>query len=125
MIAPDQDTPLQDFDAISSRSERPAAVEPLVLSIAEAAQALGVSDDLVYELTERGELPCLRLGRRKVIPSRAIELVIDAALRDFDPSVAHAAVATRDESRCRTLADLDHAQLGAVGTPSRGSSSVN
>lgn len=57
----------------------------LVLSVAEAAEALGVSDDLVYELTERGELPCLRFGRRKVIPRRAIELLVKSAIADFDP----------------------------------------
>ena len=59
----------------------------LVLSIAEAAAVLGLSDDLVYELTERGELPCLRFGRRKVIPRRAIDLVIEHALEQFDPEV--------------------------------------
>ena len=55
----------------------------LVLSIAEAAEALGVSDDLIYELTARGELPCLRLGRRKVIPTVAIQAVIDGCLDGF------------------------------------------
>ena len=35
----------------------------LVLSIREVADILGVSDDLVYELVARGEIPCLRLGR--------------------------------------------------------------
>ena len=61
--------------------------ERLVLSVAEAAEALGLSDDLVYELTETGELPCLRFGRRKVIPRRAIDLIIDRALDHFDPDV--------------------------------------
>ncbi len=56
----------------------------LVLSVAEAAEALGVSDDLVYELTQRGELPCLRFGRRKLIPRRAVELLVEAAIADFD-----------------------------------------
>ncbi len=56
----------------------------LVLSVAEAAEALGVSDDLVYELTERGELPCLRFGRRKLIPRRAVELLVEAAIAEFD-----------------------------------------
>jgi excisionase family DNA binding protein len=60
----------------------------LVLSVAEAAEALGVSDDLVYELTQRGELPCLRFGRRKVIPRRAIELLVEAAIADFDIDAA-------------------------------------
>jgi excisionase family DNA binding protein len=59
--------------------------ERLVLSVAETAEVLGVSDDLVYELTETGQLPCLRFGRRKVIPRRAIDLVIERALERFDP----------------------------------------
>jgi excisionase family DNA binding protein len=57
----------------------------LVLSIAEAAEALGVSDDLIYELTERGEIPCLRLGRRKVVPMRAVEAILEECLDGFDP----------------------------------------
>jgi excisionase family DNA binding protein len=56
----------------------------LVLTIKEAADALGVSDDLVYELTARGEIPCLRLGRRRVIPRRAIELLIERSMEEFD-----------------------------------------
>ncbi len=59
----------------------------LVLSVSEAAHALGVSDDLIYQLTERGELPCLRFGRRKVIPKQAIQSVIELALIDFQPSI--------------------------------------
>lgn len=57
---------------------------PTMLSVAQAAKVLGVSDDLVYELTARGELPSLRLGRRRVIPRRAIELVIEEAISGFD-----------------------------------------
>lgn len=59
------------------------APSKLVLSIAEAAEVLGVSDDLIYELTARGELPCLRLGRRKVIPTVAIQAVIDGCMEGF------------------------------------------
>lgn len=56
----------------------------LVLSVREAAAALGVSDDLVYEMTARGEIPSLRLGRRRVIPRRVVELMIECALGAFD-----------------------------------------
>lgn len=59
----------------------------LVLSVSEAADALGVSDDLMYELTERGEIPCLRFGRRKLIPRRAIEMLVESVVADFDPAV--------------------------------------
>ena len=63
---------------------------PDMLSIREAAQILGVSDDLMYELTARGEMPCLRFGRRKVIPRRAIELLVESALEGFEPEAAAA-----------------------------------
>jgi hypothetical protein len=36
-----------------------------------------VSDDLVYEMTARGEIPSLQRGRRRVIPLRAIEILIE------------------------------------------------
>lgn len=71
-----------------------------MLSIAEAADALGLSDDLVYDLTERGELPCLRFGRRKVIPRQAIELVVQHALEHFNPDgVAGRLVAVERDRR--------------------------
>lgn len=60
-------------------------VDRLAVSVAETAAALGVSDDLIYELIAHGDLPCLHIRRRKVIPLRAIHLVLDAALDGFDP----------------------------------------
>jgi len=51
----------------------------LVLTVTEAARALGISRALAYELVARGELPCLALGRRRVIPRRALEALIDSA----------------------------------------------
>jgi excisionase family DNA binding protein len=59
------------------------ASRKVVLSISEAVEALGVSDDLIYELTARGELPFVRLGRRKLIPAVAIQAVIDGCLDGF------------------------------------------
>jgi excisionase family DNA binding protein len=53
--------------------------EPLTLSVPEAAKLLGVSPDLVYDLVAVGELPALRLGRRIVVPRRALEELVEAA----------------------------------------------
>ncbi len=69
---------------------------PVVLSVAEAADMLGISDDLLYELVARGQLPCLHLGRRRVIPRRAIDLVIERAMEGFDPGVIPLASPDRD-----------------------------
>ena len=47
--------------------------ERLALSVEEAGALLGISRDLAYDLVARGELPSLRLGRRLVVPRRALE----------------------------------------------------
>ncbi len=106
-MTPKQGPPHLNLLAAHHQPQGHALVERLVLSIAEAAEALGVSDDLVYELTQRGDFPCLRLGRRKVIPRRAIQLVVDAALGDFDPATALTTVdrAKRERADPATLAE--------------------
>ena len=45
--------------------------------IEEAAHLLGISRSLAYELCARGELPTIRLGRRLVIPRRALVAMIE------------------------------------------------
>jgi excisionase family DNA binding protein len=45
---------------------------PLVLSVPQAASILGISKDLAYDLTARGELPSLRFGRRVVVPTKLL-----------------------------------------------------
>ena len=44
----------------------------LTLSIAETAQALGISRPSVYTLLRQGELPTIKLGRRTLIPVDAL-----------------------------------------------------
>jgi len=48
----------------------------LTLSVTEAAEVLGISRALAYELVARGELPSLQFGRRLVVPWRAIERLL-------------------------------------------------
>ena len=55
--------------------------ERLTLTIEEAAVLLGISRGLAYELASRGELPALRLGRRLVIPRKALEEFLEVASR--------------------------------------------
>jgi excisionase family DNA binding protein len=42
------------------------------LSVPEAAAVLGISRGTAYEGVRRGEIPALRLGRRLVVPARAL-----------------------------------------------------
>ncbi len=47
------------------------------LTVTQAAELLGISRALAYELVARHELPALRLGRRIVVPRRALEALLD------------------------------------------------
>ncbi|MDP8991538.1 MAG: excisionase family DNA-binding protein [Actinomycetota bacterium] len=61
----------------------------LTISVEEAAKLLGISRGLAYELVARGELPSLRLGRRRVVPIAALHALIANAVtnnsEDSDP----------------------------------------
>lgn len=61
----------------------PSPAERLVLTVAEAGEMLGISRAFAYELVARGELPVIRLGRRRLVPRRALLALIDA---DFVPA---------------------------------------
>jgi excisionase family DNA binding protein len=52
-----------------------------VLTVSEAAEALGISRSLAYELVARQEIPSLRLGRRIVVPRHVIELRLASVTR--------------------------------------------
>lgn len=46
------------------------------LSIPEAGQALGVGRSLAFDLARRGDLPTIRLGRRRVVPVAALRRML-------------------------------------------------
>ena len=58
---------------------------PLVYAVPETAHLLGVSRAFAYELVRRGELPSLRLGRRVVVPRRAVEELLRRRQAGPDP----------------------------------------
>jgi len=45
-----------------------AKIEKLALRVPEAAEALGVCRAQAYKMVHSGELPCIRVGRRLLIP---------------------------------------------------------
>jgi excisionase family DNA binding protein len=64
-------------------------VDRLTYTVTEAARALGISRSYCYELVQQGALPFLPLGRRRVIPRRALEDYVAQQTRrsqDADPS---------------------------------------
>ena len=51
-------------------------IERLALSVAEAAAALGVSKDAIYDAVRCHELPAIRVRRRILIPLAALEQLL-------------------------------------------------
>ncbi|HET6835350.1 MAG TPA: helix-turn-helix domain-containing protein [Acidimicrobiales bacterium] len=53
------------------------ADQRLTISVEEAGRLLGISRGLAYELVNRGDIPSVRLGRRIVVPRRALDRLLD------------------------------------------------
>ena len=51
--------------------------ERLTLTVEEAAALLGISRNLAYELVAAGRIPSIRLGRRVLVPRRALHHLVD------------------------------------------------
>ena len=47
-------------------------VERLTLTVEEAAEALGISRAFAYECVAKGDIPCIRIGRRVLIAKIAL-----------------------------------------------------
>jgi excisionase family DNA binding protein len=52
----------------------------LVYTVAEAGELLGISRAFAYELVARGELPVIRLGRRRLVPKVALLALVGQPL---------------------------------------------
>ena len=57
--------------------ERPA--QRLTMTVEEAAEVLGISRATAYDAVSRGEIPCIRIGRRILIPKVALERLLESA----------------------------------------------
>lgn len=52
----------------------------LVYTVAEAGELLGISRAFAYELVARGELPVIRLGRRRLVPKVALLALVESEM---------------------------------------------
>lgn len=97
-------------------------IDSATYSVAEAARVLGVGEMTVYRLIDAGELPAVVLRRRKRIPRRAIELVLDRALDGFDPDrlLAQLAGADGPSSAPAPASGIDEPARPPAGPAARG-----
>jgi excisionase family DNA binding protein len=54
---------------------------PVALRPAEAAKALAISTRLLWSLTNAGQIPCVRLGRRILYPVGLLQQFLVAAAK--------------------------------------------
>ena len=52
-------------------------VKRLTLTVEEAAKLLGIGRQLAYDRVKTGEIPVLRVGRRLLVPRRALEQLLE------------------------------------------------
>lgn len=52
-------------------------INPLLLSIPQAAQKLGISESCARQMAYNGEIPAIRVRRRLLVPVRQLEQWID------------------------------------------------
>jgi excisionase family DNA binding protein len=51
--------------------------DDMILTVPEAAKLLRISRAFAYQLVAESQLPCLRFGRRVLIPRSALERLIE------------------------------------------------
>jgi excisionase family DNA binding protein len=54
-------------------------IQPLTVTVEQAAKLLGIGRSTAYELVHTGDIPSLRLGRRIVIPVERLRHLLAAA----------------------------------------------
>lgn len=47
------------------------------ITISEAAKRLGIGRNTAYEAVKTGEIPVIKLGKRKVVPLKAFEKMLE------------------------------------------------
>lgn len=49
----------------------------LTLSVEEAAKVLGIGRNLCYDKVKTGEIPAIRIGKRLLVPKKALEKFLE------------------------------------------------
>jgi excisionase family DNA binding protein len=59
-------------------------VHRLTLTVEEAARILGISRAVAYEAVAHGEIPCIRIGKRILVPKAALDRLLNPGVPDAD-----------------------------------------
>lgn len=66
---------------LRSGTEPPAAA-PRFYSVSEVARIFGMSPMTVYRAISAGEFPAVRIRGRLIVPARAVDAMVDAAVAE-------------------------------------------
>jgi excisionase family DNA binding protein len=91
-------------------SPKKPSFTPLTLNLADAARLFGISRGAAYLAISRGELPTVHIGRRILIPLRAMEKLLeraDLSVRDYQIQRGPCTM-NLDESATGTVGLLPH-----------------
>jgi excisionase family DNA binding protein len=79
---------------ISARKAVPDPVERPTLTVGETAVILRISRSTLYDALRTGEVPCIRVGRRVLVPTARLR---DLLGLDIDARIAAPAQPTRSQ----------------------------
>jgi len=88
------------------------AVNPLLLTVGQATQAIGCGKTYLYGLLASGELPKVSLGRATRIPERSVRDFVDRRTRN---AIRQREISTSLQASYRRL----HSPIRALGRGSR------
>ena len=60
----------------------PPYVQPLLLTVEQAAQSLQISRASIYPLLQRGEIQSIKIGRRRLIPPASLDAFVAKLMGD-------------------------------------------
>jgi excisionase family DNA binding protein len=63
-------------------SSEPTPAAPRFYSVAQAARMFGMSAMTLYRAIAAGEFPAVRIRGRLIVPARAVEAMVDAAVAE-------------------------------------------
>lgn len=55
-------------------------MDPLLLRVEDAAEALGIGRATLYRLISAGAIGTVKVGRRRLVPVEALQALVDARL---------------------------------------------
>jgi|LSQX01.2.fsa_nt_gb excisionase family DNA binding protein len=67
---------------------------PLALTVKDVAHELQVSEWQVYELIRQGQLPHVQIGRRKIVPRKALEQWLERRCKNGNDERSNPSTAT-------------------------------